>query len=198
MLASLSVVGEESDDSAIQNRIGQLDSTDVVVCMRAINDLCDAGPRSAPAIEKLLKLATSHEKEYIQLNARRALAAIGNAALDAIFRDMAKLPEERNQFHSAGEEYAEILKGFRPDFRPKITEHLSDKNPAIVRACINALVDNWHCQWVTQPGSRPKIPEFLADLKGLFDHADGRVSKAAKSAVDEIENPRWRCIRIYR
>ena len=187
----------------IKTSIEQLESADLVTRMRAVNALALAGPKAEAAITKLLELSEKDEKGYVQENACRALACIGDKAFEAIFQKLAALSVDKDYGSlkvitnwPQSSYYAGMLANFDPAFRSKMVAHLSDENPVVVRACINALATNWHRQ-ILDP-HRPKPPEFLPAVKALIDHKDGVIRAAARETVEEIEHPRFDCMSFYR
>ena len=167
--------------------IAQLDSRDSLQRMLAINALANIGPKADPAVQKLIDLALNDNKEFISLNARRALAAIGDAGFIAIIKKLETITEQDRP-----EPYACMLDHFGKAFSAKLLDHLKDKNSVVVRACINALA-NIEMR-VSDPNPlAPPRSKILEAMKALLDHEDKHVRSAAKSVIDDFTRTKVNC-----
>jgi len=110
---------EKVDVKSLASWIAQLDSEEALQRMLAINALAEIGSKAEPAIQKLLELAAKDGHGYINQNARRALATIGDAAFDAIIEKLKSITEDDRP-----ELYAAMLREFGKAFRTKLSAHL--------------------------------------------------------------------------
>jgi hypothetical protein len=177
---------EEFAGRSLASWIAQLDSADSLQRMLAINALADIGPKSEPAVHKLLDLAVKDCKGYVSQNAERALVAIGEEAFNAILAKLGTITDDDRP-----EVYTGMLREFGKAFRSKLLAHLKDENCVVVRGCINALAVEWID--ATYKPVTARSSEFVSAMKALLEHKDKSVREAAKSVIDDIEKPRWKC-----
>jgi HEAT repeat protein len=179
---------EKPDSKDAAYWVAKLDNKDAVERMIAINAIADLGAKAECAIDKLLHLAVHDEKGYVSQNASRALAAIGNAAIDVIVKRLKSLDE-----HGQPEIYAAMLSEFGTPFLSRVSDLLKDENPVLVRACINAVADTNRLKLDPTPKFSDHSSAVIALMKSLLDHKDQSVRTAAQSVIDDIEHPKWKC-----